>query len=158
MRKSELVDGTGRTLFQFGGQQAFKTKVVKDYVVSFEWARDPDNRKRIAKIMAIWSARPNSHDSGAWVLTDRAMHLFCDGNNRPTLHCFTEAEKALTILGRMPLRQEIHALVDVVMACVDDLVQMRRAPNDVGQALERRPIFDIQRRTPDGKVLSERSV
>jgi len=156
MQLSPIVTQDGRAVVNFGGDLAWKQHTHRDYVVSLEWRRDPDNHKRTDGVMCIWPA--HGTDAGAWVITRRGIMLFCDSNNRPTRHAFEEAFKALPLLGRAPLQMEVNHLVDVVMDHVDDLVQMPSTPPKVREALREAPMFEIIRRDGDRKVVSHTEV
>lgn len=156
MELSPILTQDGKAVANFGGDLAWKQHTHRDYVVSLEWRRDPDNRKRTDGVMCIWSAY--GVDRGVWVITRRGIMKFCDSNNRPTRHAFEQAFEALPLLGRAPLQMEVNHLVDVVMEHVDDLVQMPSTPPAKKEALRAEPMFEIIRRDGDRKVISHTEV
>lgn len=158
MHVSPLLNRDGKPVVVFGSaSKAWKTRPVKDYMTSIEWMADPDTRGRVDAALVIWSAHGSS-DRGAWVITRRGVMRFCDEHNRPTPHAFTEARAALTLLGRMPLDMEVNRLVDVVMDCVDDLVQAPATPAAARAALQEKPQWEIIRRDANRRIITETEV
>lgn len=156
MQLSPILTQDGKAVANFGGDQAWKTRPVKDYVASWEWRIDPDNPKRTDGVLVLWSA--HGIDRGVWVISRRAAGLFSDPHNRPTKHAFTEAWEALPILGRNQIQLECHHLIDVLMDCIDDLVQMPRTPPRVASTLKHAPMFEVIRRDQNRKVLDQSEV
>lgn len=158
MHVSPLRNVDGKPVLVVGSAStAWKTRPVKDYMTSIEWMADPDTKGRTDAALVIWSSYGSS-DRGCWILTRRSMVKFCDQHNRPTPHAFKEAREALVILGRMPLDMEVNRLVDVVMDCVDDLVQAPSTPAAARRALQEKPMWEIMLRDGDRKIISETEV
>jgi len=158
MEITPLRSADGHPVMTFGGRRALKTRTVRGFTCSFEWCRDPDNRKRIEPCLVIWSNTVNKADAGAWVITRRGVMKFCDQHNRPTPHAFKEAEAALPVLGLSPIRMDVVRLVSTVMDCVDDLVQMPLLPLEVRQQLKRESVWEITRRDMDRRVIAQAEV
>lgn len=149
-----ILGADGSETFRFGGAAAYKTREFRDYVVSLEWFGP--NGREVDACMVVWSSRKNTHDAGVYILCRRAAAHFCDEHNKPTRHCFAEAQEALPILGRAVLQNEINALVDTWMEFMDDLIQMPAAPLRARQALAHQPMFEIEHKDKHtGKVLRE---
>jgi hypothetical protein len=153
MRLSPLLDAQGRRVVRFGGQDAWLQRARRGYIVNFEWAPDPDNRKRTDACIVIISE--TGTDRGSWMITRRGIMRFCDAHNKPTLYAFQQARQALPLLGRSTIDLEVKTLVDVVMDSVDDLVLMPATPPAVRQDLQRAPMWEIIRRDLDRKVVAE---
>lgn len=151
MERIPLIGPYGAPVWRFG-TNAWKQRQYKDFFVSLEW-RMVDGRPD--KCMVIWSARPNSHDAGAYVIAFRAITKFSDEHMRPTPYAFAEAPKALEVLGRSPLEFEVRALVDTILAHIDDLVHMPVAPQSVRRAIARAPMWELEQRTQDGRTVRE---
>jgi hypothetical protein len=154
---SPILTQDGKAVANFGGSQAWKTRPVKDYMASWEWRIDPDNPKRTDGVLVLWTSHGDP-ERGVWVISRRAAGLFSDPHNRPEPHAFKEAWEALPVLGRNQIKLEVHHLVDVLMDCIDDLVQMPRTPPRVADSLKHEPIFEIIRRDQDRKVLEQTEV
>jgi hypothetical protein len=157
MKLGALLDAQGRDVVQVGGTAAYKQRSLKGYNLSFEWGPDPDNRKRTDACVVIWSDT-GAADRGVWVLFRRAASKFCDPHNKPTQALFEEVPHALEMLGRAQLNMEGVTFVDVVMDCIDDLVQMPTAPTRVREALKDEAMWEVTRRDLDRKVLNETEV
>jgi hypothetical protein len=151
---SPILNADGRAVVTFGGRRSWRTRTVRGLIVSWEWCRDPDNRKRIEPCIAIWN--PAASDSGAWVITRRGMMKFSDQHNKPTPHAFREARIAATeMLGLSAIDMDVRRVVDVVMDSVDELVQMPLVPLEVRQQLKRQSVWTVERRDLNRRVLSE---
>jgi hypothetical protein len=157
MKLGAILDAQGRDVVQVGGAAAFKQRSLKGYNISFEWGPDPDNRKRTDACVVIWSDT-GAADRGAWCLFRRAAGKFCDPHNRPTQALFNEVPEALEMLGRAQLNIEAVTFVDVVMDCIDDLVQMPGTPPAVREALKNEAMWEVTRRDLNRKVLNETEV
>lgn len=155
MQYAGFVNHEGHPMMLLGGQDAWKCRTIKGFVVSYEWIRDPHRRKPEAAV-AIWPAL-RKLDGGAWVVTRRAAAKFTDQHNRPTPYAFLEAIQALEILGMDPMiKADAARLVDVLMDSMDDLIQMPRVPAAVAKSLEPEAMFTLERKEfRTGKVLSE---
>lgn len=158
MEISPILSANGLPVMTFGGARSLKTRSVKGYTVSFEWCRDPDNRKRIEPCIAIWCDHVNRHDQGGWAITRRGMMRFCDQHNKPTPYAFQEARAALPMLGVDTTDMEVRRLVDVVMDSVDDLVQMPLVPLEIRQQLKRASVWEVTRRDLDRNVVDQAEV
>lgn len=148
----------GHPVMTFGGRRSLKTVTSRGFTVSFEWCRDPDNRKRIEPCVVIWNNTVGRENAGCWVITRRGMMKFCDQHNKPTPYAFQEAELALPMLGLSTIRLEVLRLVSVVMDSVDDLVQMPRLPLAVRQQLKRESVWEITRRDDNRRVIAQAEV
>jgi hypothetical protein len=158
MEVSPILNADGLPVMTFGGLRSLKTRSIRGYTVSFEWCRDPDNRKRVEPCMVIWNDRVNRADAGAWIITRRGIMKFCDQHNRPTQHAFVEARESLPVLGMDTTDLEMRRLVDVVMDAVDDLVQMPLVPLEVRQRLKRQSVWEITRRDQNRRTIDQAEV
>jgi hypothetical protein len=149
---SPICNADGLPVVQFG-KLVHRQRQIKGFTVSFEWCRDPDNRKRVESCIAIWSNSVNKAEAGAWVITRRGIMRFSDQHNRPTTYAFVEARAALPVLGLDTTDLEMRRLVDVVMDSIDDLVQMPLAPPAAKKALKRAAMWEVTRRNTDRQAI-----
>lgn len=153
MEQSPVLGPNGKPIFQVG-RIYFKQQRYKDYYVSLEWCGEG---KRVEPCMAIWSATNFAAEPGVYVIGRSSLTKFVEPNGKPTLQAFKEAAMALPILGRSVLDIEIHALVDTILAFVDDVVHMRPKPPRP-QEFHTAPMWEMTVRTRDGQVIKEHTV
>ncbi len=151
-------DTTGLPKFVLEPETVHAQYRHRGYVVSMGWSLDPDTGKADAS-MTIFPERA-FEDAGAWVITRRGVMRMCDEHNRPTQHCFEQAFEALPVLGYDQIKAELSRLVDVVMAYVDDLVQMPVPSLAVRLKLAGDPMWDVTMHAyqDPSKVLREATI
>lgn len=148
-----ILGPNGEETFRFGGATVHKQRFLKDYVVSLEWFGP--NGREVDACMVIWSAR-GGFDAGAYVICRRAITTYCDEHMKPTQHGWNEVWKALPVIGRAQLMVEAHALMDVILACIPDLIHTPAAPKRAREALAHQPMFEITHQEKHtGRVLRE---
>lgn len=149
-----ILGPNGEEQFRFGGAASWKQRFLKDYVVSFEWFGP--NGREVDACIVIWNQRKNTHDAGCYIVARRQITKYCDEHMKPTPYGFSECASALEVLGRMQITQEVHTLMDVILACIDDLVHMPVAPKRVREHLAHQPMFEITHKEKhSGRVLRE---
>lgn len=151
---TQIVDAQGRELWSAGGDGAYKTGQYKGYSVSLEWfvgARSTE------PILCIWPTVAG-RSSGVWGICLSSAGKFTTPDNKPTRECFIEVMEVLSdIFDRVPLKAEVHALTDVVMKYIDDLVMMPPAPKQVQLDAKGRPVVEVTRKE-NGKTIQEVSL
>lgn len=153
-----MVDGTGLPKFAIDSRTIHEQHLYKGYVVSLGWVLCPDTGRADAAVTIFPERRFD--DAGAWVVTRRGVMKLCDENNRPTKLCLEQAAEALPVLGYGVNRIEIIRLVDVLMAFVDDLIQMPVPSLSVKLILQGDPMWDVTVHAQDApnKVLREATI
>ena len=154
MNHLPIISADGRPTFRFGGAASHKQFFPKDYVVSLEWFGP--NGREVDACMVIWNARKNTADAGVYIIARRQITRYCDEHMRPLPYAFNEAAEALPVLGRAPLAFEVRALVDVILAHIDDLIHMPVAPARVRKHLAQEGMFEVEHKDKrSGRVLRE---
>lgn len=144
----------GTPTFRFGGAAGWKQFHTKDYVVSLEWWGNAG--RQVDACMVIWPANRNTHDAGAYIIGRRQITRYCDEHMRPTDYAWREVYEALPVLGRMPLQQEAHALMDVILLHIDDLIHMPVASPAVRKHLAGEAMWEVEHKEKwTGKILRE---
>lgn len=113
----------GRPIFSMGGNQAWKVRSNRGYVVSLEWV---NIGKQTNPCMVIWPERTGSNavEAGAWCIGCAAITEFVDGN-APTVKCIHEARDALPALGKdQGDEQAVSALVEAVVKFAPEFLLM----------------------------------
>jgi hypothetical protein len=155
-----LLGPTGQPMFRVGGACAWKQFHKRGYVISLEWARNPDTR-RVEPAMMIWSATGNSADMGVWCCFRSGGSRLATPDNKPTPAMYQEAADSLEILGRASIAMEATAFIDVVMEYMDDLVQMPLAPRSMRDApVGGQAMWEVTQHVAGSpnKVISERAI
>lgn len=152
------VDGAGLPTFGFDSRTIHEQYRARGYLVTLCWMLDPAGRRPDAAM--VLCPERQFGDAGAWAITRRGVMEFCDEHNRPTRKLFDEAAKALPVLGYDTIAAEVHRLVDVVLAYVDDLVLMPAPPLGVRLMLQGDPVWDVTVHAKDApnKVLRESTI
>lgn len=151
---TDIVDPQGRELWGAGGQQALKTETYKGYTISLEWFV---GSRSTEPMLCIWPTI-GGRDSGVWGICLSSAGKFSTPDNQPTPECFIEATEVISdIFDRIPLKVEVHNLVDVVMKYIDDLVMMPPTPRAVQLDALGRPVVEVTRKE-NGKVVQEVSL
>ncbi len=130
----------GRPIFSMGGNQAWKVRSHRGFIVSLEWV---DTGTRAAPCIVIWRERTSLADdveAGAWCIGRRAIGEFvgfttegkCTGE--ATEHCIQEAREALPVLGKYQSdEQAMSALVEAVVKFAPELMLMPAKPQPVNE-------------------------
>ncbi len=122
----------GRPIFSMGGNQAWKVRSHRGYVVSLEWV---NKGKQTNPCMVIWPERTGSNavEAGAWCIGRAAITEFVDGI-APTVKCIHEARDALPGLGKDQAdEQAVSALVEAVVKFAPELVLMPAKPQPANE-------------------------
>jgi len=155
MEPLRILGPMGDDQFRFGGDTAYSQRQVKDYIVSLEWYGPTG--KAVDACVVIWSARAGI-DSGAWVIGRKRIAAYVDSNMRPTPYGLLEANAALPILGRIESKHELHALMDVLLGAVDDLVHMPAVPLWARRRASTDAFWEVEHKDINGKTLHEAAV
>jgi hypothetical protein len=166
MKLSPILTPDGRPIFSMGGNQAWKVRSHRGFVVSLEYVGT--GRKSYAA-MVIW---PESNvvvageGGGAWCISRRVITDFvgfnadgkCTGG--PSEHLIREARLSLNTLGKdINDKQALLALVDAVVTYAPDLVLMPATPKAIKQQLDTEPIWEVKASIKEtGKVINESMV
>ncbi len=125
----------GRPIFSMGGNQAWKVRSHRGYVVSLEYV---GTGPRTYPAIVIWPERTSLADgveAGAWVISSKVITDFvgftaegkCTGE--PSVYCLKEARDALCTLGKdQGDEKALASLVDAVVQFAPELVLMPAIP------------------------------
>jgi hypothetical protein len=154
LNQSLLVGASGRALFGVGGENAWRTHEYKGYRVSLEWdERDGE------PMLLIWPATNFiDREVGVFGIGLSSAGRYADPSGKPTEGCATLCAAALPTLNKAMLPIEVHALMDVVMRFIPDLVLMPPAPKALRRAARGEALIDITQIDSRGKTISEVSV
>lgn len=172
MQRSPVLSPDGRAVFVAGGN-AWRQRVYKGLILSFEWVTD-GSAKRRAPCLCIWKDAPRianvtgrHEDNGIWnisrrnyanFLGTRSGHEFkVSGDPSPLL--WNEAREALTILGfDRNDKQALKNLVDAVLYAAEDFNRMPVTPTELLEQTKR-PMWEVTALNKStGKVISESEV
>jgi len=147
-----VLGPNGRPMFGLGGARSYAQREAKGYTVSLEWIEGEP-------AMVIWPSRAGGDaDVGAFAICLSSAAVYADPSGKPTEECFLRCAMALPDLGKAMLHIELHALVDVVMQFMPDLLTMPPAPRAVRQADRGEALWEITQQDQDGKTISEATV
>lgn len=140
MKLSPNLSHDGRPIFSMGGNQAWKVRSHRGFVVSLEYVGA--GRKAYAA-MLIWPERTGLDDgegTGAWCISRRVITDFvgfnADGTcmGSPSENLMREAFEAMTVLGKdQNDKQALSALVDTVVKFALELVLMPATPQPANE-------------------------
>lgn len=154
LNQSLVVGASGRALFGVGGENAWRTHEHKGYRVSLEWDETDGE-----PLMLIWPATNFlEREVGVFGIGRSSAGKYADPSGKPTGDCLVECAAALPTLGKAMLNIEVHALVDVVMRFIPDLILMPPAPRAMRRAARGEALIDITQVDNHGKTISEVSV
>ena len=144
-----ILSPTGRQLFKVG-DVAHALFSRGDYSVSIEWHNDG---RECEPVMCIWS--PTSHDGGVFAICLSSIGKYADPSGNPTPKAFAEAWRALPVLGRAQIDQEVYRLLDVILRHTPDLIRCPPQPPAMRQAESAGAFFEVTKQTEGGQTLSE---
>jgi hypothetical protein len=164
MELSPVLNPQGDMIWSMGGRHSWKQFEYRGWNVSLEWV---GSGRRAYPCMCIWPSSlvfaPGTADSGAWVISKRAIMQFvgfnkddkCTGG--PSVHCLRECHEALPILGKDANdKQALSSLMDAIVRFATDLVSMPPAPRSIRKELAGMPMWEVSETDKNsGKTLRE---
>jgi hypothetical protein len=147
-----LVTAGGQALFSVGGTASYAQHDYKGYHVSLEWDEQDGE-----PCMLVWSAT-GGRDAGVFGICLSSAGKYADPSGKPTEACIEACAEVLPTLGRDLTRQEVIALVDVVMRFVPDLILMPPAPRAIRRKYAGDPLLEVTTKDALGRVTNERAL
>lgn len=150
-----IVDTAGREMYGVGGEQAYATGIHRGYAWSLEWFI---GARTTEPMLCIWPAITYGEAPGVWGICLSSAGKFADPSGKPTPEAAHECATALReTFGRVALGVEIHALLDLLMLRIPDLILMPPTPRAHRLAAKRAPVLEVERRE-NGKTVAEVSL
>ncbi|MGC3944608.1 MAG: hypothetical protein QM762_08825 [Chryseolinea sp.] len=122
-----------------GGEHAWRQFVKGDIVVSLQWLDRPDIDPEGPHPCMVLFPRELRMDGGAYVIPQRNAFAFAERDGSPTAHLMGTAMKAAITMGFFPDRFVMYRVVDAIVECLGDLVQMpssQPAALDIQRAIQ----------------------
>lgn len=154
LTQSLVVGPSGRALFGVGGENSLRTHEYKGYTVSLEWDESDGE-----PMLLIWPATHMiEREVGVFGIGLSSAGRYADPSGKPTEECATLCAAALPTLGKAMLPIEVHALMDVVLRFIPDLILMPPAPRWMRLQARGEALIDITQTDSRGKTISEVSI
>ena len=150
-----VLGPNGNPYVTFGGDRAWRQRVIGDIVCSFQWIHHPDiDPEAPHPCMCLYPANRRM-DTGAYVIPQRNAYVYVDNRGNPTAQLLGSAFKAAATLNfDRNDRSAIHRLIDIITQGLPDLIDM---PSDQDGALEvaRRTVGIEARASINGRTIHE---
>lgn len=137
-----IVDDAGRDIYQFGGNQAWKTTAFRGYIVILEWFVG----RQSTEPMLVVQACSQAGDAGAFGICLSSIGAYADPSGGPAPGALQLCRDALPMLGKNVLDMEARALLDVVLRFAPDLINMPPAPLAMRREKPNRPLIEVELR------------
>jgi hypothetical protein len=150
-----ILDATGREIYMFGGQTAWRTATYKGYLVTLEWFV---GRRSTEPMMCI-QAESQGIDAGMLGICLSSIGKYADPSGGPAATGLQACRDALPALGKPDLDIEVRRLMDVVLHFAPALILMPPAPSAVRKAESGQALLDVELTDErSGKTVSEVSI
>lgn len=129
-------------MFAFGGAKAWKVMQYGDIAVSFQW--DDEDGMRI---LCLWNA--HRIGSGVWVLHDSVLGQLLSTAGSIERDASPVFRMGLRTLDREESPNELHRLIDVVVAAYEELHDMPPRPRELMERARPAPMFEVTHKQGD---------
>ncbi len=121
---TSILGPTGQAMVMIGGERAWKQRVIRDVVCTYQWLDRPDIDPDGPHPCMVLHRRDATHDHGAYVIPQRNAFVYAEKDGTPTMALMGSAFKAAVTLGFFPDQSTVHRIIDVIVEGIGDLVTM----------------------------------
>ena len=152
---NNMVGATGKEIFGFGGETAWRVVIYRGYIVSLEWLV---GARSTEPILCIQDAK-RGHDAGVFGICLSSIGKYADQSGYASPGALVACWQALQALGKAPLEIEARKVLDLILHFASDLIKMPVAPlavrkTELGQSMLEITLMDEN----TGKTIQEASV
>ena len=152
---NNLVGATGKEIFGFGGETAWRVVIYRGYIASLEWLV---GARSTEPILCIQDAK-RGHDAGVFGICLSSIGKYADQSGYASPGALVACWQALPILGKAPLEIEARKVLDVILHFASDLIKMPVAPMAVRKTELGKAMLEVELTDENtGKVQEEVSI
>lgn len=130
MNAPTILSPTGQPLVMIGGERAWKQRVIRDIVCTFQWLDRPDIDPEGPHPCLVLHRRNATQDHGVYVIPQRNAYAYAEPDGTPTPQLLGTAFKATMELGFHPDQSTVHRVIDIIVEGIGDLVAMPSSQPD----------------------------
>ena len=137
MSAVSLLSPSGLPFVELGGERAWRQRVIRDVVCSYQWVElyrmgDDSAPREPEPCMCLFPASRRM-DTGAYCIPQRLAYLYVTPEGQPTEHLLHKGFEAAEAMGFTAHdRSTIHRVIDIIVEGLPDLIMM---PTDQPNAL-----------------------